>query len=708
MELRPGQREVAAYRGGYLAVPAIPGAGKTTVLSWLAANLIREGLPRGSKVLIVTVMNSAVANFSQRISQHLRNMDLPSSGFEVRTLHSLALQIIRQRPDAAGLRDDFLLLDANEREQLLDDLVRRWTEGNWERWHSLLNVREGSRSYEAALNGWRRKTRELATSMIPVLKELDSLPQPGEGMLAWAVEIYRDYCKELTRLGMLDFDDLLLKACRLVEEDLGLCQRLSQSWPYIFEDEAQDSNPIQQRLLLKLSQAHGNLVRVGDSNQAILGTFTNADPQLFRDFCRRPDVLRQEMLYASRSSQDIINLANHLVRWCSQSHPVAACRRALEETYIKPAPPGDKRPNPVPIGYTIGVRAYPNYQAEIAGVAQHAAEYAQRSPERTVAILAPTNNMVGALREQLEEMGARWYEITTYPANRRKTIDDLRAILAFLAAPGSNRLLLEAVGRLMAMELEKAVAGYLETARLELLFYGEPAQQRPVILTTFESWPELSRQLDLLRRWLDSCHLPPDRLILEIAQDLALQEQELAIAQKMAMDVKFRLTMNPSWRLPQVAEEVARLTRAFQGAANVFYERSGYTPEAGVVNLVTAHKAKGLEWDTVYVIGLTAGQYPGLMEDKVQSEAWFLPEEIVNPEAVAKAELKGFDPVDARIHAKEELLAERLRLLYVAITRAKLNLLLTWHRVNEFGGKTRQALTLAPLEQFIREEGRTQ
>ena len=108
MRFRPGQKEVAEYKGGFLAVPAVPGAGKTTVLSWLAARLISEGLPRGGKVLVVTVMNAAVANFVRKIGDWLEERNLPRGvGFEVRTLHSLSAADFapapRRRPVAGRL-----------------------------------------------------------------------------------------------------------------------------------------------------------------------------------------------------------------------------------------------------------------------------------------------------------------------------------------------------------------------------------------------------------------------------------------------------------------------------------------------------------------------------------------------------------------------------------------------------------------------------
>ncbi|MTI95830.1 MAG: ATP-dependent helicase [Firmicutes bacterium] len=707
MRFRPGQDKVAGYKGGFLAVPAIPGAGKTTVLSWLAARLISEGLPRGGKILVVTVMNSAVANFNHKIGDWLETRNLPRhGGFEVRTLHSLAMQVIRERPAAAGLRDDFVLVDGAQREQMLRSIVDQWIDNNPERWQAVLKIDKSHGRFENVLEHWRTYTHNLARELVSHFKSSGIKPgdNDDDGFLGWAWEFYGEYCRQLTRSGMLDFDDLLLKACTLVESDDQLSARLADKWPFIFEDEAQDSNPLQQRLLLKLAQQHGNLVRVGDSNQAIMGTFTNSDPSLFRDFCRHPDVRLEPMLQSSRSSRDIISLANELVRWSNEQHPVDACRQALETNYIEPVAADDPDPNPSPAGYTLAVRAYADQEQEIAGICKHASEYIERRPEHTVAILAPTNFLVTRFREHLEAMATPCYEITTYPAGRRKTIDDLQAIIAALASPGNSQLLAAALERLLPELIdEPGLKEYLETIPPEQLLFG---YGWPQSLVEHQLWELLKPRLGQFRSWLEARHLPPDMLLLEIAVDLGLQDQELAIAQKMALDIKFRLTLYPNWRLPEISETLIQLTHSFLGAANLFYERAGYRAEPGVVNLVTAHRAKGLEWDTVYVVGLTAGNYPGLMADKIRSEYGYLPEDLVNPVAVAKAQFAGADPRKAVLIAKEELLAERLRLLYVAITRARMNLLLTWHRKNDYGRKQKPALPIVHLQKFMEVEAR--
>jgi DNA helicase-2/ATP-dependent DNA helicase PcrA len=99
-----------------MGVSAVPGSGKTWTLSCLAANLIKEGaINPDQEILIVTLVNAAVDNFSARISAQLQTADLlPGLGYRVRTLHGLANDIVHEKPDLAGLSTGFQIIDEME------------------------------------------------------------------------------------------------------------------------------------------------------------------------------------------------------------------------------------------------------------------------------------------------------------------------------------------------------------------------------------------------------------------------------------------------------------------------------------------------------------------------------------------------------------------------------------------------------------------
>src|SRR5512136_2625017 len=122
---RSSQSQILAYTGGKMGISAVPGSGKTYTLSALAAQLIRSGrIADEQEVLIVTLVNSAVDNFSNRIKEFLA-LPMPF-GYRVRTLHGLAHDIVREKPSAAGLEDRFAIIDEREA-----DYIRREASLSW-------------------------------------------------------------------------------------------------------------------------------------------------------------------------------------------------------------------------------------------------------------------------------------------------------------------------------------------------------------------------------------------------------------------------------------------------------------------------------------------------------------------------------------------------------------------------------------------------
>ena len=109
---RPSQQQILRYNGGRLGIAAVPGAGKTHILSALAAQIIQSGaLGDEQEVLIVTLVNSAVDNFEARIKRFFDNPLQALYKYRVRTLHGLAHDIVREKPGRVGLEERFAILD---------------------------------------------------------------------------------------------------------------------------------------------------------------------------------------------------------------------------------------------------------------------------------------------------------------------------------------------------------------------------------------------------------------------------------------------------------------------------------------------------------------------------------------------------------------------------------------------------------------------
>lgn len=702
IHLRPGQKEVAAYRKGFMAVPAVPGAGKTTVLAYLASTLIEQGYSRPGKILIVTVMNSAVSNFRSRIGNFLEGRGLPRNrGFEVKTLHSLAMSILKEKPELLLINNEFQIIDESRQWDLISGLTWEWIDHNETRWKAPIGVSKETRWFEKGVEKWTNSDLpKFMKEMIGyiksqglVLEDVERLKQELDetSYLRWACEVYAGYARKLYHNGWLDFDDLILQALRLLQRDEQLCQRLRKRWTYIFEDEAQDSNPLQEQILHLLAGENGNLVRVGDSNQAIMGTFTSAEPAIFRNFSQRKDVQKESILYSSRSTADVIHLANYLVKWSRAQHPEPGARVALEDQLIHPVHPDDPYPNPTSEGYTIATKRYEDSEREMEEVAKLAARHAKDCPQNTIAILVPNRFVQEQAAEQLEKAGAKFEEVGKIKPEQAKTILDLRTVIQYLAEPHKIDKLVKLLRDVMlpdfSEEALESIDQLFKRYTLEELIYpigGEmPWLHYPDELFDPDLFTAFNHAIQKIQYWLDaSVYIPPDELVLFLAEQMTLQGEPLAVAQNIALQIKAELDLNPSWKLLDIANELPRLEPAFRRFVKVLSEQKGFEPRPGVITLITAHKSKGLEWDTVYLTSLTAAEYPSTVEDNFRSEYWYLADDKCNPSAIAKTELKyriGRSGItDPLKDAKVDEISERLRLLYVAITRAKKNLLMTF------------------------------
>src|SRR5258706_7541443 len=148
--------------------------------------------------------------------------------------------------------------------------------------------------------------------------------------------------------------------------------------------------------MLGLLSGEKNWVRVGDPNQAINTTFTTADPRYLRDFLSADGVKAHGLTEAGRSARPIIDLANTLVRWAANEHPVEKLRTAFYPQDIEPTPLGDLQANPaatealIHIQYQPGVNLSPKKEREM--VIQSLERWLSEHPEDTVGVLVPENS----------------------------------------------------------------------------------------------------------------------------------------------------------------------------------------------------------------------------------------------------------------------------------------------------------------------------
>ncbi|WP_375338569.1 UvrD-helicase domain-containing protein [[Phormidium] sp. ETS-05] len=339
--LRSGQREMADWRGGPLAVSAVPGAGKSkgmadaAALTLAARNL--SGFSSQGDLVVVTFTRSAAANIKAKIREALKQLLVPPRGFFVYTLHGLAFHIAVQHPQISGISsEEVTVISPNKSNQLIKTCVEKWITAHPRHYQLLVEINFDGEETERLRRMSVLRTEvlpELATTVIHEAKSSGLLPgklrelaaqvPPDEyQVMEIAAGLYTEYENLLRARQVIDYDDMIIAGERVLDNPEAR-KIWQQKILAVFEDEAQDSTPLQTKLLEILAtdpenpDAPPNLIRVGDPNQAINSTFTPADPIYFRRFCEecQKEGRFARMDRAGRSSQIIIDAANFMLHW---------------------------------------------------------------------------------------------------------------------------------------------------------------------------------------------------------------------------------------------------------------------------------------------------------------------------------------------------------------------------------------------------------
>jgi len=762
---RPSQQNILRYNGGRLGIAAVPGAGKTHILSALAAQIIHSGvLQDDQEVLIVTLVNSAVDNFEARIKRFFDNPLQALYKYRVRTLHGLAHDIVREKPARVGLEERFSIIDEREA-----GFIRRESVNAWLASHSLddyldASLDDSKRDWvkrqqlpdmvDSLANAFIRSAKDRLLTPESLRLKLDASFAPLPlAELGWS--IYADYQRALAYRGAVDFDDLIRLALTLLESDEEFLERLRFRYPFILEDEAQDSSLSQQRILSLLSgsrpersdsavegqvtgdpalrlrssestrrsaqREEGNWVRVGDPNQAIFETFTTADPDLLRDFIKNNP--SADMPESGRSQPSVLAIANHLIDWTMSAHPDENVRTALSLPHIVPVPEDDPQQNPPdnPEGIRFVSRKYTpeeELDAVVKSVKSHLDTFAEDEQKPTIAVLVPRNNRGIEVIEALKKKNIEVIELISSTSMTRAAAGSLNYLLSYLADPQSASKLQRAyqVWRrdwredVEKMELVKGVGDLIRRVG-EVEKFVAPSQADNWLAALAESEAEhVIEELSAFRvnvqRWLNAVTLPIDQLVLTLAQDVFSEASDLALAHKLALVLRSAADDHVDWRLPELTSELAVIAKNERRFIGFSSDDSGFDPERhrGKVVVTTMHKAKGLEWDRVYIMSVNNYDFPSNMpNDRFISEKWFVRSGL-NLEAEALAQLTALESSSeydwyeegaATMRSRLGYVKERLRLLYVGITRAKRDLIVTWNSGRQ--GDATPSLALSEL-----------
>lgn len=625
---RDDQKPVLDYKKGSMAISAVPGAGKTTILLALIIKLIERKVTPAN-IFVLTYMDSAARNFRERIKNMCPNStQLPN----ISTIHGLALKILKENSnfERLGLSSDFDICDDTQRMRIIKGIVGKFTKTELEEFDraiSVLKLQEG---------------------------EIDT-PSTDKKIEKFKL-FYKEYQAKLMEANMIDYDDILIMSVKLLEKNPDILKYYQEICEYIIEDEAQDSSGVQQRLIGLLSGKHKNLIRCGDINQAITTTFSNADVEGFREFIKNADTT-VEMNHSQRCAQQVMDLANTLVNYGNEILP-----KAFFTSYMQ----GVEGKNPVSDN-AIYSKVFENTFAERNFILKEIKNTLTRNKDATIGILLRNNFQVATWTSFINDAGLK--TITRSESLGQKGVfNTIFSILKFIQTPFDNEVLIS------TYETLSELGFYKQRLQLEIRASETPFIQKDG--DDIES-NDLAQFLWDMQYWLNSSSLPLEELVIRIGLFYYTSDIEKSNVYLIATLVK-RLNSNAKFDLTlQRLEELSK--KPSLSGFKFFSEEEDKDAAKGKVQIMTLHKSKGDEFDYVFLPEMSEKNLSiDVNQAKLKASSLFMEEvKSFNPKYEKKSELQ----------LKEFNSEETLRLLYVAITRAQRKLYITASKKTKAFGK---------------------
>lgn len=528
-KLNPPQQEAVTYNGGHLLVLAGAGSGKTKVLTHRAAWLVTEGLATADQVLLMTFTNKAAGEMKERIEKLIAGTP-PAAG----TFHSFCAKLLRVSGKAIGIPPSFIIFDSSDTKDALADIIKS------------LNLSEAYKPAAIAAIISDAKNQMLSPLAYAEINKGDFQEK--------VFLIYNQYEKTLTEIGALDFDDLLIKAIKLLEESKEARDRWQNKYKYILVDEWQDTNKVQYHLTKLLLGKDGLITAVGDASQSIYG-WRGADYRninyLMRDF-PAIKVINLEQNY--RSTQTILTAANSVIAK-NTSHPILKLWTQKNG------------------GEKIHMRVCKSGLSEASFVTGEIAHLTRDGHNlQDFAVLYRTNAQSRVLEEALLHQGIPYVLVGGVRFYERKEIKDVLAYLRLLANPKDT------VSKKRVAKLGKTRLGKFQE-------FKEEVGTKPESFTT----------LELL-----------DGVLTNIGY-LELYEKETE--ENIARLENIKELRSVATQFPDIHEflENVALVEAEQTSRGVTQIGNG---KKEAVTLMTLHAAKGLEFPIVFIVGMEEGLFP--------------------------------------------------------------------------------------------------
>ena len=643
--LTDAQHEAVEHFEGPLMVLAGPGSGKTRVITHRIARLLERGVAP-EHILALTFTNKAAREMQERVEKLLGGLRV-----RVSTFHRFCSRILRRFPEHVGLKNNFTILDHSDQVSIIRHIMK-----------------------EEKLDGMFHEPGRVLGRISRARNEMISAEQfrqqfeqrPGNPLDAIVYQVFPLYETRVRQQNAVDFDDLLLHVVRLMDDEPNVREQLDLYFRFILVDEYQDTNLAQYHIVHAMSQIHPNLCATGDPDQSIYG-WRGARPGNISTFERDfPDVHIVSLDQNFRSTQRIVKCADQLISNNRRPHRGKLMTENAE-------------------GEPVRLLLFENADAEADGIAEEiAAQVASGARKYSdFAIFYRVNALSRLLETALSRHAVPYQVAAGYSFFERAEVRDLIAYLRLIENESDDAAMeriinrpARGIGNTTLLKLrnyaEKHRISLFSAAREIRSVEGISARVRKAVdgftdlinkLHEQSAEGRVSPLIERLIADIDYMSLWRDEEDEEADVDRAANVHELisaarhydALSEHLDEERKEETSM-PAF----LAEDDRTSLQGFLELATLANETDNLDASQGNVTLMTLHASKGLEFPSVYIIGIESGLIP-------------------HERAVTDGNVSSFE--------------EERRLLFVGITRAMQNLTLTQTSERTFRGMRRTTIS---------------
>jgi len=610
--LNDEQRQAVLATEGPLLILAGAGSGKTRVIAHRIAYLIAEGEVEPWHILAVTFTNKAAQEMRSRVDQLLKGMELSSAPL-ISTFHSLCVRILRRDIQAlnAGYTRSFTIYDQDDSLRLVKNCIKDL---------GLDDKQVAPRAAQSAISAAKNRGQDPDGYAV----QAEHISEKHVGI----ARVFRLYEERLGNNNALDFDDLLIKAVRLLRDVPDVREKYNRRFQYILVDEYQDTNSLQFALVSFLTQRQQNICVVGDPDQSIY-KWRGADISNILNFEQHfadTKVIRLEENY--RSTQNILDVASAVVRNNIERK---------EKSLWTRNPPGER------IRYYQAMDA----ESEARFVAARIEEHRAADSQLRAAVLYRTNAQSRVFEEAMRRASLPYNIVGGFSFYERMEVRDVIAYLKLALNPNDSIALQRVInspprgiGKQTLDEIDRYAKDYGVSYWETITLLTSDGQQRLSARATaaLRSFQRIILQLSRLAGSPDPADAqggsPTVREGSEHQEQLSERSQDhVVVSDSLVSDLVKAAILDTGYENALKGENsdeaLARLEN-LQELVNAavdydemgeeglreFIDHSALVSDAdqykrdAPVTLMTAHSAKGLEFPLVFIVGLEDGLFP--------------------------------------------------------------------------------------------------